>query len=73
MVYSISNNRAIISGQSGIYDNKVTSPEVRYGRNDTDNYMNYTKDLEKYGIYKKKQSISGVRVWRYIGLILQEE
>lgn len=47
MVYSISNNRAIISGQSGIYDNKVTSPEVRYGRNATDNYMNYTKDLEK--------------------------
>lgn len=47
MVYSISNNRAIISGQSGIYYNKVTSPEVRYGRNATDNYMNYTKDLEK--------------------------
>lgn len=47
MVYSISNNRAIISGQSGIYDNKVTSSEVRYGRNATDNYMNYTKDLEK--------------------------
>ena len=47
MVYSISNNRAIISGQSGIYDNKVISPEVRYGRNATDNYMNYTKDLEK--------------------------
>ncbi|UUV98403.1 DNA primase family protein [Vagococcus luciliae] len=33
----------------------------------------FTKDLEKYGIYKKKQSISGIRVWRYIGLILQEE
>lgn len=47
MVYSISNNRAIISGQSGIYDNKVTSPEVRYGRNATDNYMKYTNDLAK--------------------------
>ncbi|MFI3683869.1 phage/plasmid primase, P4 family [Vagococcus fluvialis] len=33
----------------------------------------FTKDLEKYGIYKKKQSVSGIRVWRYIGLVLQEE
>lgn len=33
----------------------------------------FSKDLEKYGIYKKKQSVSGVRVWRYIGLLLQEE
>ena len=33
----------------------------------------FSKDLEKYGIFKKKQSVSGVRVWRYIGLVLKEE
>ena len=45
MVYSISNNKAIITGQNGIYDNKVKSPKVRYGRNACDNYMSYAKDL----------------------------
>lgn len=33
MGYLISGNKAIISGQNGIYDKKVNSPDVRYGRN----------------------------------------
>lgn len=47
MSYSISNNRAIINGQTGIYDKKISSPEVKYGRNAASNYLNYSKDLAK--------------------------
>ena len=33
-----------INGNNGRYDNKITNPSVRYGRNSVDNYINY---LEK--------------------------
>lgn len=45
MSYLISGNKAIITGKNGIYDKKVNSPDVRYGRNAVDNYYSYTKDL----------------------------
>ena len=45
MVYSVSQNKAIINGQNGIYDKKVTDPDVKYGRNAENNYESYTKEL----------------------------
>jgi len=45
MVYSVSQNKAIINGQNGIYDKKVTNPDVKYGRNAANNYESYTKEL----------------------------
>ena len=47
MVYSVSNNKAFINGQNGIYDKKVANPEVKYGRNATNNYMTYVKDIAR--------------------------
>lgn len=47
MTYLVSNNRTIISGQTGIYDNKIKSSDVRYGRNATNNYFEYSKDLAR--------------------------
>ena len=47
MVYSVSNNKAFINGQNGIYDKKVNNPEVKYGRNATNNYMGYVKDIAR--------------------------
>ena len=47
MVYSVSNNIATITGQNGIYDKKVTSPDVKYGRNAAANYNQYIKDIAK--------------------------
>lgn len=47
MVYSITSNKAIITGQYGIYDNKVKSASVKYGRNAADNYKIYTEDFNQ--------------------------
>ena len=47
MVYSVNNNIATITGQNGIYDKKVTSPDVKYGRNAAANYNQYIKDIAK--------------------------
>ena len=47
MVYSVSNNIATITGQNGIYDKRVTSPDVKYGRNAAANYNQYIKDIAK--------------------------
>lgn len=35
---------ANINGNSGIYDNKIQNPSVRYGRNAINNYFGYLKD-----------------------------
>ncbi|MGN1154131.1 MAG: hypothetical protein ACI4S3_08885 [Candidatus Gastranaerophilaceae bacterium] len=45
MVYSISGNKAIISGNTGIYDKTIKSPDVRYGRNAAHNYKTYIQDI----------------------------
>lgn len=44
-MYSINSNRAIITGQNGVYDKKVNNNDVRYGRNAVSNYMSYVNDL----------------------------
>ncbi len=47
MVYSVSGNIATITGQNGIYDKKITSSDVKYGRNAVANYNQYIKDIAK--------------------------
>ena len=46
MSFSIQNNVAIIDGNQGIYDNKVSDKSIKYGRNAADNYSEYTKSLQ---------------------------
>ena len=41
MVFEVSGNVAKIDGSKGKYDNKVTNPSVRYGRNAVENYYTY--------------------------------
>lgn len=43
-MYEVNNGIAKIDGNKGKYDNKVTNPSVRYGRNAVENYFTY---LEK--------------------------
>lgn len=43
-MFEVSNGVAKIDGSKGKYDNKVTNPSVRYGRNAVENYFTY---LEK--------------------------
>lgn len=40
-MYNISNNNMYIDGRHGKYDNKVTNPSVKYGRNAVDNFYSY--------------------------------
>ncbi len=44
MTFEVSGNVAKIDGKQGKYDNKVTNPSVKYGRNAVENYYTY---LEK--------------------------
>ena len=44
-MYTVKNNVAQINGSDGIYNNKITNPDVRYGRNAFDNYKIYIQDL----------------------------
>ena len=41
MTFEVSGNIAKIDGKQGKYDNKVTNPSVRYGRNAVENYYTY--------------------------------
>ena len=41
MTFEVSGNVAKIDGKQGKYDNKVTNPSVRYGRNAVENYYTY--------------------------------
>ena len=41
MTFEIAGNVAKIEGSQGKYDNKVTNPSVRYGRNAVENYYTY--------------------------------
>ena len=43
-MFEVNNGVAKIDGSKGKYDNKVTNPSVRYGRNAVENYFTY---LEK--------------------------
>ena len=43
-MYEVNNGIAKIDGSKGKYDNKVTNPSVKYGRNAVENYFSY---LEK--------------------------
>lgn len=43
-MYEVNNGIARIDGSKGKYDNKVTNPSVKYGRNAVENYFTY---LEK--------------------------
>ncbi len=43
-MFEVNNGVANIDGSKGKYDNKVTNPSVRYGRNAVENYFSY---LEK--------------------------
>lgn len=43
-MYEVNNGIAKIDGSKGKYDNKVTNPSVKYGRNAVENYFTY---LEK--------------------------
>jgi len=46
-MYSISGNIANINGSSGIYDNKINNPSIKYGRNAYLNYTSYVNDYAK--------------------------
>ena len=54
MVYSVTGNKAVITGQYGIYDNKVKSASVKYGRNAADNYKIYAEMDSNENIYSMK-------------------
>ncbi len=41
MTFEVSGNIAKIDGKQGKYDNSVTNPSVRYGRNAVENYYTY--------------------------------
>ena len=41
MTFEVSGNIAKIDGNQGKYDNKVTNPSVKYGRNAVENYYTY--------------------------------
>ena len=43
-MFEVNNGIANINGKQGKYDNKVTDPSVKYGRNAVENYYTY---LEK--------------------------
>ena len=43
MTFEIAGNVAKIEGSQGKYDNKVTNPSVRYGRNAVENYYTYVE------------------------------
>ena len=43
-MYEVNNGIAKIDGSKGKYDNKITNPSVKYGRNAVENYFSY---LEK--------------------------
>ena len=40
-MYNVQNGVVKIDGKQGVYDNKVTDPSVRYGRNAVNNYISY--------------------------------
>jgi len=46
MSYSVENN-AVINGEKGVYDNKVSNSSVKYGRNAVSNYMSYLDGYKK--------------------------
>ena len=45
MSFSVQNNIAIINGNTGIYDNKITNSSIRYGRNAAANHLDYLNKL----------------------------
>lgn len=45
-MYEINAKTAYINGSKGIYDNKITNPSVRYGRNAANNYQGYISDFQ---------------------------
>ncbi len=47
MVYSVTGNKAFITGKNGVYSNNIKAQDVRYGRNAANNYKSYIEDMGK--------------------------
>ena len=54
-MYANMGNVAVISGYSGAYDNFISNPNVRYGRNALNNYKGY---LKNYNLPRIESNIS---------------
>ncbi len=58
MTFSVQNNVAIINGNSGIYDNKIANPSIRYGRNAAANHFDYLNKLSGAAAIPSQNSVT---------------
>ena len=58
-MFEVNNGVAKINGTKGKYDNKVSDPSVKYGRNAVENYYTYVEQplVDKEEIIKRQDFI----------------